>query len=181
MNLSGRRVANASTRGCGLLRKPRSQHGASGLKQAERYARRLTNTGFNSDGYGVPFLYSTNGEIIWFRDVRHELNVQRKITRFHTPGGDDEKFDSGVLPQSYLADPSGKEAFVYVSTNQRMAIKLLLRGGVASARRNRFRGGAGRTARLEIVKIGFNTRTLGSKLLYLAVPPRQPHDDERLG
>ena len=221
------------------------------LKQAERYARGLNGTGFDANGYGVPFLYSTNGEIIWFRDVRHPLNVQRRITRFHTPGaieemlsrdlqdglnmlgtlptgtsvlrdyqweavtaiedaiaarkrqmlvamatgtgktrlmvnqiyrlmkagiakrvlflvdrralaaqavrefgsceaepglkftniyevysqrfqsgdfGEEDKFDPSVLPQSYLTDPTGKEAFVYVSTIQRMAINLFGRG-----------------------------------------------------
>jgi len=221
------------------------------LKQAERYARGLTDTSFNVDGYGVPFLYSTNGEIIWFRDVRHPLNAARKIAGFHTPGaieemlshnlddglatlgtlptgtdslrpyqwqaveaveravaarkrqmlvamatgtgktrlmvnqiyrlmksgvakrvlflvdrralaaqavrefgsfeaepglkftniyevysqrfqsGDldpDDKFDPNVLPNSYLTDPTGKEAFVYVSTIQRMAINLFGRG-----------------------------------------------------
>jgi len=60
------------------------------LRQAERYALGLTNTGFNADGYGVPFLYSSNGEIIWFRDVRHPMNAQRKIARFHTPGAIEE-------------------------------------------------------------------------------------------
>ncbi|HEV2172727.1 MAG TPA: DEAD/DEAH box helicase family protein, partial [Nitrospira sp.] len=34
---------------------------------------------------GAPFLYSTNGEVIWHHDVRHRLNRSRQITRFHTP------------------------------------------------------------------------------------------------
>lgn len=55
------------------------------LRQAERYARGLNGTAFAKDGYGVPFLYSTNGEIIWFRDVRHPMNAQRRVARFHTP------------------------------------------------------------------------------------------------
>src|SRR5205085_7539429 len=40
----------------------------------------------------VPFLYSTNGEIIWFHDVRHPLNRARKVTRFHTPNALREMF-----------------------------------------------------------------------------------------
>ena len=54
------------------------------LTQAERYAR--------GGGWRVrlrwpprPFLYSTNGEVIWFHDVRHPLNRSRKISAFHTP------------------------------------------------------------------------------------------------
>ena len=35
--------------------------------------------------FGVPFLYSTNGEVIWFHDVRHELNRSRQVAAFHTP------------------------------------------------------------------------------------------------
>lgn len=56
------------------------------LTQAERYSR-----GFPIDdieyegGYRVPFLYSTNGEVIWFRDVRHPRNRQRQLAGFHTP------------------------------------------------------------------------------------------------
>lgn len=53
------------------------------LTQAQRYAR-----GFNAsstdygDGHRVPFLYSTNGDVIWFQDVRHPLNRSRKVSQF---------------------------------------------------------------------------------------------------
>jgi len=56
------------------------------LTQAERYARGLHNSSFDSDGIRCPFLYSTNGEVIWFHDVRHELNRSRQIKAFHTEG-----------------------------------------------------------------------------------------------
>jgi type I restriction enzyme R subunit len=55
------------------------------LSQAERYARGAIDNPFNFDGIRVPFLYSTNGEVIWHRDGRHELNRSRRITHFHTP------------------------------------------------------------------------------------------------
>jgi type I restriction enzyme R subunit len=55
------------------------------LTQAERYARALKNSPFNYDGLRAPFLYSTNGEAIWFRDARHSLNRSRQVARFHTP------------------------------------------------------------------------------------------------
>src|SRR6266566_2540947 len=35
------------------------------LTQAERYARGVRSSLYNFDGLRVPFLYSTNGEIIW--------------------------------------------------------------------------------------------------------------------
>lgn len=55
------------------------------LTQAQRYARGLSNSLLNYDGHRAPFLYSTNGEVIWFHDVRHTVNRSRKITRFHSP------------------------------------------------------------------------------------------------
>ncbi len=62
------------------------------LTQAERYSRGATSNLLNYDGFHVPFLYSTNGEIIWFHDVRHQLNRSRKVTRFHTPNALREMF-----------------------------------------------------------------------------------------
>jgi len=55
------------------------------LTQAERYATGITGSRFNFSGFRVPFLYSTNGEIIWYHDVRNPLNRSRQITKFHTP------------------------------------------------------------------------------------------------
>lgn len=54
------------------------------LTQAERYARGLPAGQFDFDGLHVPFLYSTNGEVIWFHDVRHPLNRSRRVSSFHT-------------------------------------------------------------------------------------------------
>jgi type I restriction enzyme R subunit len=55
------------------------------LTQAERYARGIRNSRYNYGGLRVPFLYSTNGEVIWFHDVRHPLNRSRQVANFHTP------------------------------------------------------------------------------------------------
>jgi hypothetical protein len=52
------------------------------LTQAERYAR---GSPFNFAGRGVPFLHATNGEALWFHDVRHRLNRSRRVAAFHTP------------------------------------------------------------------------------------------------
>jgi type I restriction enzyme R subunit len=54
------------------------------LTQAERYSRGATGP-FDFHGFHVPFLYSTNGEVIWFHDVRHEFSRSRRIADFHTP------------------------------------------------------------------------------------------------
>lgn len=55
------------------------------LTQAERYARGLSQNPWSFDeGLKVPFLYSTNGESIWFRDARDSRNRSREIATFHT-------------------------------------------------------------------------------------------------
>jgi type I restriction enzyme R subunit len=55
------------------------------LTQAERYSRGVPESPFNFAGYHAPFLYSTNGEVVWFHDVRQTLNRSRRIAAFHTP------------------------------------------------------------------------------------------------
>jgi type I restriction enzyme, R subunit len=55
------------------------------LTQAERYCKGVADSQFNFRGYRVPFLYSTNGEVIWHHDIRHELNRSHIIAQFHTP------------------------------------------------------------------------------------------------
>jgi type I restriction enzyme R subunit len=55
------------------------------LTQAERYSKGATTNPLRYGEYHVPFLYSTNGEVIWFRDVRHALNRSRRVASFHTP------------------------------------------------------------------------------------------------
>ena len=227
----------------------------SAVVQAERYSRGMQATGITWRDFRVPFLYSTSGELIWFRDIRNALNQTRNIAEFHTPGalaelinrdfeaacvkalalpndqerlrqyqkdantatekaiaehkrqmliamatgtgktftmvnqsyrllksgiahrilflvdrralaaqsvrafaafepepnqkfdkiyevysnkfqkgdfGDDEAFDSKVLPKSYLTDPQAKHAFVYICTIQRMAVQILGRSAVFS-------------------------------------------------
>jgi type I restriction enzyme R subunit len=55
------------------------------LTQAERYSRGIQQQPRWQGEYGVPFLYSTNGEQIRFQDVRREHNRSRWVAGFHTP------------------------------------------------------------------------------------------------
>jgi type I restriction enzyme, R subunit len=55
------------------------------LSQAERYSKGVKSSPLNFRGFRVPFLYSTNGEVIWYHDIRHELSRSRRIAGFHTP------------------------------------------------------------------------------------------------
>jgi type I restriction enzyme R subunit len=55
------------------------------LRQAERYSRGIKQQPRYQGEYGVPFLFSTNGEQIRFQDVRREQNRSRWIAGFHSP------------------------------------------------------------------------------------------------
>ncbi len=55
------------------------------LTQAQRYSRGATSNPLSFGEFRVPFLYSTNGEVTWFHDVRHPLNRSRQVAAFHTP------------------------------------------------------------------------------------------------
>ena len=55
------------------------------LTQAERYSRGATANPLNFRGFHVPFLYSTNGEIVWHHDIRNPLSRSEKMAHFHTP------------------------------------------------------------------------------------------------
>ena len=55
------------------------------LTQAERYSKGANNGPLNFRGYRVPFLYSTNGEIIWHQDIRHTRSRSYTLGHFHTP------------------------------------------------------------------------------------------------
>jgi type I restriction enzyme R subunit len=55
------------------------------LIQAQRYAQGISQSNFNFDGFRVPFIYSTNGEIFWFQDLRERNSYSRRIANFHRP------------------------------------------------------------------------------------------------
>jgi len=78
------------------------------LTQAERYCKGLTDSPFNYRGFQVPFLYSTNGEIIWHHDIRHELSRSHVIARFHTPEALIERLqkDADTSCQTLLQTPN---------------------------------------------------------------------------
>ena len=61
------------------------------LSQAERYSKGISQPKLQAGDFGVPFLYSTNGEVIWHHDVRNSMNRSRQISEFHTPNALTEK------------------------------------------------------------------------------------------
>ena len=66
------------------------------LTQAERYSRGATSNPLSFGGYHVPFLYSTNGELIRHHDIRHINNCSREVKAFHTPAALEEKLKQNL-------------------------------------------------------------------------------------
>lgn len=67
----------------------------SGLDQAKRYSKGSFDGVGNWQGHRVPFLYSSNGEVIYFYDVRNESNLAGQLSMFHTPQSLIELLKSG--------------------------------------------------------------------------------------
>ncbi len=55
------------------------------LVQAQRYAKGFRGGSFNFHGFRLPFVYSTNGQVFWFQDLREPNSRSRQVARFHTP------------------------------------------------------------------------------------------------
>ncbi|MBF8282386.1 MAG: restriction endonuclease subunit R, partial [Anaerolineales bacterium] len=55
------------------------------VEQAKRYARALADSPFSFGEYRLPFVYATNGELIYTCDLRDTLTQTRQIAHFHTP------------------------------------------------------------------------------------------------
>lgn len=72
------------------------------LSQAQRYSEGVTENpaSLQFGPFRVPFLYSSNGEVVWFRDVRNPLERSRRVADYPTPAALEEKlgrdFDAEV-------------------------------------------------------------------------------------
>jgi len=62
------------------------------LEQAKRYARGASNGPGNWNGLRVPFLYSSNGELVWYLDARDPKKISRQIANLHTADAFTEAF-----------------------------------------------------------------------------------------
>lgn len=70
----------------GMLEAKKLEVGAQNvLEQAKRYSKGANKTIGEWNQYHVPFLYSSNGELMYHIDVRESRNLSRQIFSFHTP------------------------------------------------------------------------------------------------
>src|ERR1700730_10474754 len=56
------------------------------LEQAKRYARGVFDGAGQWNDFRVPFLYASNGTLIWHLDTRAQKLISRQLSDFHTPG-----------------------------------------------------------------------------------------------
>jgi type I restriction enzyme R subunit len=72
----------------GIIEAKKSDESVYGvLTQGQRYARdiEIEGTNYIFDDFKVPFIYSTNGQDVYFQDLRYEDSNSRKVLTFHTP------------------------------------------------------------------------------------------------
>ncbi len=68
------------------------------LEQAKRYSKGADKTVGEWNNYHVPFLYSSNGELIYHLDARKLQNLSRQIYSFHTPDAIHDAFYTDLEP-----------------------------------------------------------------------------------
>lgn len=66
------------------------------LEQAKRYSKGANKTIGEWNKYHVPFLYSSNGELIYYLDVRDNKNLSRQIYSFNTPKALETYFNTKI-------------------------------------------------------------------------------------
>jgi type I site-specific restriction endonuclease len=74
------------------------------LEQAKRYAAGVGQGSGNWNAFKVPFLFASNGEVIWFIDMRDEKPASRQIAQFHTATALDALFSPKGNPPALRED-----------------------------------------------------------------------------
>ncbi len=76
------------------------------LEQAKRYSKSVPNTIGQWREYKVPFLYSTNGELIFHLDVRRKKNSSYEILDFHSPQAMLDRFNRNTQAEEAFESSS---------------------------------------------------------------------------
>jgi type I restriction enzyme R subunit len=85
------------------------------LEQAKSYSRGAANSPGIWNGFCVPFVYATDGEIIWHLDVRSDKPVSRPLADSHTAAALAEKFAFDDRPsRQWLLDKQAVARFANV-------------------------------------------------------------------
>ena len=104
------------------------------LQQAKRYSAGAIQGVGNWNGQRVPFLYSSNGEIVWFLDTRPEKHISRQISGFHTPDALEQFFSYDLQAASNRLGAQTFDRLGRVRDYQRKAIEAI-EGAIKDGRR----------------------------------------------
>src|SRR5437870_2219717 len=76
------------------------------LEQAKRYARGVFDGVGKWGEFRVPFLYASNGTLIWHLDTRPSKLISRELSDFHSPDALSSRFaeDRSAAASKYLLD-----------------------------------------------------------------------------
>ena len=104
------------------------------LVQAQRYARGFRGGPFNFHGFQLPFIYSTNGQVFWFQDLRERDSRSRQVAKVHTPSALREFLSrDGTAACNWLQDHPVDQGFLH--PYQRAAIARVEEALLAGKRR----------------------------------------------
>src|ERR1700730_6054422 len=92
------------------------------LEQAKRYAEGAFNGVGNWGGLRVPFLFASNGEIIWHLAVRPAKRVSRQLKGFHSPEALQWLFNRDSTPAIDWLTQTPPERIEWLRTYQRSCI-----------------------------------------------------------
>ena len=67
------------------------------LEQARRYSRGATTGSGNWNGYRVPFLYATNGEVFWYSDERLPNALSSQVTGLPSPDALEDRLSRDLV------------------------------------------------------------------------------------
>ena len=105
------------------------------LEQAKRYAAGVFAAVGEWDGLRVPFLYASNGTIIWHLDTRPAKRVSRPISDFHTPEALAARFNDNPQPAHDWLFATPPEQIERLRFYQRGCI-LALEGAIIGGKRD---------------------------------------------
>ena len=102
------------------------------LEQAKRYAAGVFAAVGEWDGLRVPFLYASNGTVIWHLDTRPAKRVSRRISDFHTPEALGTRFSDNPQPAYQWLLATAPEQIERLRSYQRdciVAVEAAIAGG----------------------------------------------------
>jgi type I restriction enzyme R subunit len=83
------------------------------LSQAQRYSKGFRAGKIEFGEFRIPFAYSTNGEVIWFQDLRDAASRSRQVAGFHTPHALQEYLSHDLAAAvEWLGDNPNDNAFL---------------------------------------------------------------------